>query len=232
MKDDTWEQSSNEQTADLDSGCQVIVQTPVVATDGQCGGNVLIAQGATCAPIKVDNTFMVQFCCGVDDCGAAGAPPGRRSANPASSFGGSGSSGGMLLMHDRDGNVIEPKPISDVLIDSNSPSSKRALTTESTVEKRCEEFTPSGDPYTKPGAQTIVSDTVTCPPTQGCNAQMGESVTESFSVEGSVSVGDPLGIVSASVSVGWEESTTREFSSTFEFGAGERGYVVFVPILT
>lgn len=225
-------QSSNNIVAPLDGGCQVIVQTPVVATEGQCGGNVLVAQGATCAPIRVDNTFMVQFCCGIGDCGAAGAPPGRRSPNPAGLLGGRSSSSGMMFMHDRNGNVIEPKPIGDTLIESNRQETKRSSAIKPAVEKRCEEFTASSEPYTKPGGHQIVSDTVTCPPTQGCNAQMGESVTESFSVEGSVSVGDPLGIVSASVSVGWEESVTREFSSTFEFGAGERGYVVFVPVLT
>ncbi|KAM0716842.1 hypothetical protein Q7P37_006694 [Cladosporium fusiforme] len=213
-----------------DPGCSVIVQTPVVSTEGKCGGNVLVAPDATCAPIKVDSNFMIMFCCGVDDCGAAGAPPlMRRTPNPASGFG--GGSSGALILYDRSGNVIEPKLVQPKPVLEPKPVIDDHAA-ESKLEKRCEEFTATSAPYTAPGAQQIISDIVTCPPTQECQATESKSVTESFSVGASVSVSDPLGIVSASVSVNWEESTTTDFSSTYTFGAGERGYVLFIPILT
>lgn len=173
---------------------------------------------------------MLQFCCGPGDCGAAGAPSLRRSPKPAGAFGGGGSSGS-LVMHDRNGKVIEPKPLEETHAAKANSESKRAAF-EGKVQKLCEEFTATSEPYTEAGDHTIISDVVTCPPTQECEATEGESVTESFHVEGSIEVGDPLDIVSGSNNVGWEESSTREFSSSYTFGAGERGYVIFIPILT
>ncbi|KAF2162491.1 hypothetical protein M409DRAFT_27114 [Zasmidium cellare ATCC 36951] len=208
----------------LDSGCQVIVRTPVVPTENDCGGNVLIAQGATCAPVRVDNTFITLFCCGTDDCAGAGAPPAKRSPNPAANaFGGSGAM--YMTMRDRDGNVIPPRNASSTSIserDVVKPLKKRD----------CESFTVTRQPYTVSGGNNIVSDTVTCSQTESCDATLGSSVTETWGVDVSVSVGDPFGIVSASVGVSWEQSIERSFSGTFTFGPGERGYVVFIPLLT
>lgn len=49
----------------LDAGCDVLVQTPVTGDlNGGCGGNVLVIQGATCALVELDSTFLIQFCCG------------------------------------------------------------------------------------------------------------------------------------------------------------------------
>lgn len=48
----------------LDNGYQVPIQMSATGDlNGGCGSNVLIIQGATCAPVKLDSTFLIRFCC-------------------------------------------------------------------------------------------------------------------------------------------------------------------------
>lgn len=201
---------------DLDAGCRYFVRTPVVqGTDTNCGGNVLIAQGATCAPVRVDNTFILSFCCGTGDCSAAGVPFRSRGLSAS----GAGSGGSMVFKY-ANGTVMEPK--------TNPPPA-----VEKKLKKRdCDSFTVTNGPYTTGGQVYTISDIVSCGQTESCSATLGTTVTESFGLSASVSVGDPLGIVSATVSVSYEQSIAREFSGTYNFGPGERGYVTFIPILT
>ncbi|KAK4631984.1 hypothetical protein CLAFUR4_20116 [Fulvia fulva] len=171
------------------------------------------------APPLVDNTFLIQFCCGTSDCTAAGAPT-KRSPNPANA--GLGKRGlSTLLLHDRNGTVIEPQTFAPTAVK------------ERTIQKRdCGGFTATNGPYTKAGPISIILDEVTCGPTESCSATESKTVEQSFSVDVGVSVGDPFGIISASIGITWEKSISRSFSAQYMFGAGETGYVTFIPILT
>jgi hypothetical protein len=80
-----------------DENCRTLIRTLVWLNDQNCGGNVIIAEGATCAPITIDNTFITSICCGIGDCTDAGAP-GRVAG-----------SSGILVLHNMQGNIIEPK---------------------------------------------------------------------------------------------------------------------------
>lgn len=124
-------------------------------------------------------------------------------------------------MHYRNGTAIPPM--------SFAP----AEVAERSIEKRdCGGFTATNGPYTKAGADFIISDEVTCPPEKSCAATEMKTVEQSFSVDVGVSVSDPFGIISASIDITWEMSVSRSFSAQYNFAAGETGYVVYVPILT
>lgn len=83
--------------------CRTLIRTPVRPNDVNCGGNIIIAEGATCAAITIDNTFIASRCCGLEECTDAGAP-GKRDTSRVGA-----SSSGILMLHDLDGNIIEPK---------------------------------------------------------------------------------------------------------------------------
>jgi len=227
----------------VDQGCAVLVRTPVLGGTENCGGNVIVAQGATCAPIVIDNTFMVSFCCGTGDCSDAGAPTKRDFSGSLAARQGSG----VLLLHDKDGNVIEPHAAQSLQGRSASPESDaarpapisplksrnpKAAASKKLSKRDCSDFTVTNGPYTEGGTNYPISEPVTCSPTSTCSATLGETVTEetSFSVE--VSVSDPLGIVSASAGFEFSQSVSQTFEGQFEFGEGETGYVVFIPYIT
>ncbi|KAI5369527.1 hypothetical protein Slin15195_G004030 [Septoria linicola] len=86
------------------------------------------------------------------------------------------------------------------------------------LKKRdCETFRVARGPYSVSGGNDIVSDTVSYGQTEPCSATLGNSVTESFGINVSVSVGDAPGIFSASVRVSYEMSVERSFMGRFMF---------------
>ena len=204
--------------------CKVLIRTPVRPNDQNCGGNVIVAEGATCAPIVIDNTFIASFCCGIGDCTAAGAPGKRDMSAKRDVFGSAAGSGGVLVLHNKDGSIIEPKTAA--LLQA-PPVARNTL-----MKRDCDGFTATRGPFQSGGTNHIISDVVTCSPTESCEATLGKEVTETTTFSTEVSVGDPLGIVSASVGFEFSESVTQTFSGTWTFGPGERGYVVFIPYIT
>lgn len=198
--------------APLDPGCRFIILTPVADTG--CGENRIIARSATCAPIDVDTRFTLSFCCGTGDCGAAGA---RTSS--ANVFGDSVTA---VQLVDRDG-----KPLGQPRYAEDTPT-----VSSRSIEKRCDSFTPDGFTYTRSGNRRRVSPDVTCAPGVTCQAQMSESITETFGLDVGLEVSDPFDIISASVNINWEQSITREFSASFDMPEGGTGFVGFTPILT
>jgi hypothetical protein len=230
-----------------DFNCRTLIRTPVRPNDINCGGNVFVAEGATCSPIVIDNTFIASFCCGQDNCTAAGAPWKRDTSKPRGSNMAAGS-GDLLTLYDSKGNMIEPHIAARI-------QGKLELETEAQVQPKprtesmpaaavsqrepnrltkrdCDGFEVTKGPFTSGGQQYIIPEVVTCGPTAGCSAQISKEVTEetSFSVE--VSVSDPLGIVSASVGFEFSKSVSQSFTGTWDFGPGERGYVTSIPYLT
>ncbi|KAI0112521.1 hypothetical protein GGR51DRAFT_557103 [Nemania sp. FL0031] len=59
---------------DKSAPCYLIFKSPASTTMPGCGEIQKHFQDATCGTVKLDDTFMVQFCCGSGDCAAAGIP--------------------------------------------------------------------------------------------------------------------------------------------------------------
>ncbi|POS70539.1 hypothetical protein DHEL01_v211064 [Diaporthe helianthi] len=57
---------------DASGPCYLIFKSPANAEEQACGKIQKSFQKATCGTITVEDTFMVQFCCGREDCAAAG----------------------------------------------------------------------------------------------------------------------------------------------------------------
>ncbi|CAN9298892.1 hypothetical protein CUC08_Gglean008441 [Alternaria sp. MG1] len=212
--------------------CRTLIRTPVRPNDVNCGGNIIIAEGATCAAITIDNTFIASRCCGLEECTDAGAP-GKRDTSRVGA-----SSSGILMLHDLDGNIIEPKTAALLQHADDEPSlpvqvrSAETQPTKFLTKRDCDGFQATRGPFQSGGTNYVISDVVTCTPTESCQATLGEEVTEETTFSTEVSVSDPLGIVSASVGFEFSESVTQSFEGSYTFGPGERGYVVFIPWIT
>lgn len=225
----------------IDPGCQILVRTPVVPDqNGGCGGNVLDAQGATCAPVLVDQTFTVLFCCGTEDCKNAGAAA-KRSIDGGDQ-GLDGRTAPMLFKH-RNGTIIPPlgyavnelgELVSSAVEAEHGDNDTDVPSLSSTLNKRdCGSFTVTKEPYDYAFPENYrISDTVSCATGEACQVQMSGTVEKSFSTSVSVSVSDPFGIITASTSLTWEKSMSRTFSTTHSFPPGTRGYLEFIPIMT
>lgn len=63
-----------------DPGCQIIVMSPVGqdVAGSNCGNIVLAAKDAGCLYAHLEDTFMVQYCCGSGDCSKAGVGGSKR----------------------------------------------------------------------------------------------------------------------------------------------------------
>ncbi|KAB2106299.1 hypothetical protein AG0111_0g5574 [Alternaria gaisen] len=189
-------------------------------------------RSATCAAITIDNTFIASRCCGLEECADAGAP-GKRDTSRVSA-----SSSGILMLHDLDGNVIEPKSAALLQHADDEPSlpvhvrSAETQPTKFLTERDCDCFQATRGPFQSGGTNYVISDVVTCTPTESCQATLGEEVTEETTFSTEVPVSDPLGIVSASVGFEFSESVTQSFEGSYTFGPGERRYVVFIPWIT
>jgi hypothetical protein len=81
--------------------CQTIIRSPASTTDENCGAPIYGGKGGVCFPGDTKATFMVQFCCGLGDCTAAGA---KRSV---------GSDMSSAVFRDGDGNVVVPRAVGD-----------------------------------------------------------------------------------------------------------------------
>ncbi|KAF2747087.1 hypothetical protein M011DRAFT_458743 [Sporormia fimetaria CBS 119925] len=220
-------------------GCQTLFRSPVTTSDSSCGGNAVVVQGEACVPITIDNTFIVTTCCGAEECEAAGAPlPGngkhKRMSKAESAVAGGGK---VMLLHDKNGNVIEPHVPGvvqkrEVPTAPNPQSRSVGSAAIKKLSKRdCDGFEVTAGPYASGGQSYIISNTVACTPDNSCFATLTNEVTQTTTISTEVSVGDPFGILSASIGFEVSESISQSFSGQYEFGPGERGYLTFIPIL-
>jgi hypothetical protein len=189
---------------------------------------------------------MVQFCCGTGDCTAAGA----------SKRGLAGTSSMSAVLKDADGNMIVPtavwaqgQDIMDQFLHDHGLNLSTVVQTvsdagvsifkpvepllslsaaEKPVEKRdCDKFIQDGGEYTTVGSQSFRISQDFCGPDAGVTYT--ESVSVSHTTSFSSTVGDPFGIVSASVGFETTEETSSEVSYMFQAGEGQCGYVAFTP---
>ncbi|KAI1263633.1 hypothetical protein F5Y18DRAFT_393599 [Xylariaceae sp. FL1019] len=94
--------------AQPDPTCKILVRSPATTDDLNCGQLQGIFEHSTCETIPLKTSFMVQFCCGKDDCDdALGNLPS--SAKFSSDYlERRGGSGGGLYLHYQNGTRIEP----------------------------------------------------------------------------------------------------------------------------
>ncbi|RYP61000.1 hypothetical protein DL771_010285 [Monosporascus sp. 5C6A] len=128
-----------------DPGCKIIIKSPADTTRAGCGYPVGSFSQGVCATVNLDTTFMVQFCCGVDDCKAAGAS--KRSAKFDSEYvlGSRSGGSGAAYLYRADGTKIEP------IAEGQPPSTSEELeaashTTRSTAEEPSNTRAKRGDP--------------------------------------------------------------------------------------
>ncbi|KAJ8132758.1 hypothetical protein O1611_g867 [Lasiodiplodia mahajangana] len=64
--------------------CYLIFKSPASTTRPGCGEIQKYFHDATCGTVNLEETFIVQFCCGIGDCAAAGIPgqPGKAERSP------------------------------------------------------------------------------------------------------------------------------------------------------
>lgn len=232
---------------DLDPGCYWILRSPASTDILGCGYVAGTWNNGGCDKVKLDKTFMVQYCCG-DNCEEAGigwpAPsptetPGAPEPTPRAVGGGASlrnslnarSAGGVLQMHKSDGTPLDP-------IEQGLPPEKRGVVPKSAEhffmarqdeDQACtnDSWVPSEKGYTKPSPQTYL---VATGGNSGDEIQIQKSRTVGFETTMDVSLGlkDILGL-GFSFTASEEVSETRV--RTFTIPEGQQGDVGFTPYL-
>ncbi|KAG9751016.1 hypothetical protein KCU73_g6434, partial [Aureobasidium melanogenum] len=196
-------------------GCRFIVRSPASRDLSSCGTTVLSVTGAACQRVALQSTFMLQFCCGTGDCSEAAA------SKRSDIFSRSASSGALFLKNATSGEMVKPLDQGPARVDSTRHS-----------KRDCGEFVVTKGPYSTIGQPQRVSEETGCGPVESCQAQLTKTATESRTLSASVSIGDPWGIISATVGVDFTESSSRSWSTTWTIPEGSTGYVVFTPYVT
>ena len=200
----------------------LMVRSPAALATVGCGDLIYDTTEAECsASLALQDTSMVQFCCGAGDCQAAGVPWGRRIG-----IGGHTdrlSTGGLqgVYLTFPNGTVIEPIAV------GRSPF-------KANMKRQCEgwkedSYIASGEPYLKTFDTYFVSDPQPAQD-QDREVEITQTVTVETSTSFDVSIGDPFGIIS--LSVGFEFSRQQQTSVSYKFTvpAGQTGRVGFTPV--
>ncbi|KAK3301862.1 uncharacterized protein B0T15DRAFT_544888 [Chaetomium strumarium] len=229
---------------ELDVGCRIIVKSP--ANTDLPGRGYLIASFSqpACAVLELEKTFMLQFCCGADDCSAAGAGKVRRSAKFGGRYGWgelldlNAASTGLysLALRDANGTEITPAQIGPPHESTKRQPSQSAAdllavpSTRGVKSKRsCQQNSWRADEgraeYTRPADGTQILLRAVRGPGQ---FQITETRSQSFTTSMDIGFADVL-----SLGVGFEMTETVEDSQayTFTVGEGQTGDVGFTPYL-
>ncbi|KAL6156612.1 hypothetical protein ACJQWK_07081 [Exserohilum turcicum] len=221
-----------------DAGCRYILRSPAgVTTYENCGIPKLTVTSAVCQLATLESTFMLQFCCGQGDCNAATGIGKRQDGSSVTPF----------VLNDKDG-----KPIAGIMgksgdemsimsLNVTTPQQARSVAAMPEVRslhevhslaKRDCNFVKTEGPYTKLADKSeYVAGPFSCPQGGTCEQTVEKSYSISRSISASVSVSDPFGIISASLSVDFEKSYSYSISKSFSFPESSTGYVSSTPVL-
>ena len=210
-----------------DKDCAVIVKSPADASTDDCGIAIFSSYQPVCAVLNLEKTFAVQFCCGISDCKAAGAPNGRRGSLDQEA-----SSRGLysLFLLSPNGTVIEPMHVGP------PPAAKRPklLDARATIEKRsCEKKSwvadEGKDMYTRTadGPQIVMT---------GVRGESTMIITNERSQSWTSTLGANIGFEDVlSIGLSFEESFTETIteskSRSFTVLAGQSGDIGFTAYL-
>ncbi|KAK4207877.1 hypothetical protein QBC37DRAFT_444238 [Rhypophila decipiens] len=227
--------------AQPDPNCKTLVKSPASTSEVGCGYLIAAFSQPVCAVVELELSFMVQFCCGIDECNEA---VGSSSAFSAADFPASSSSslstgkristlsGGVLLKYPN-GTVIPPAEmgpppaVKKRSSPRNSNSRVTRLRNRSTLHKRdCEEGSwNQQEEYTRPADNTqIVSRNAVGPGT----IEITASRTQSYTTSMNIGFADIL-----SFGLGFEvqESFTDSTAFSFTLEEGQSGNVGFTAFL-
>lgn len=200
-----------------DEGCAYILRTPAYTDRPGCGINVLSVRNPSCNRVNIQQTFAVQYCCGTDDCNAAGAGLGKRDG---------GASG--MRMYYANGTAIAPLASYPAPVDAPVKREPAALSRMGApLTKRDCVFNPSNGPYTFPGDTQVVDPNIQNGP---ASVEISSSVSVGYTT--TIEAGLSFEVFSAGFSFSIEETVTESLSYTYQVQDGQSGVVTWTPILT
>ncbi|KAM7212420.1 hypothetical protein V8F06_012189 [Rhypophila decipiens] len=211
--------------AQPDPNCKTVVKSPASTSEVGCGYLIAAFSQPVCAVVELELSFMVQFCCGIDECNEA---VGSSSAFSAAEFPASSSlskrstlSGGVLLKYPN-GTAIPPAemgPTPPTVKKRSSPRNSNTrvtrLRSRSTLHKRdCEQgsWNQEGE-YTRPADNTQI---------------VSPSRTQSFTTSMDIGFAD---ILSFGLGFKVQESFTDSTAFSFTLEEGQSGNVGFTAFL-
>ncbi|KAK8133564.1 hypothetical protein PG984_005576 [Apiospora sp. TS-2023a] len=203
-----------------------MIRSPASVHMAGCGNIVFSTTEAQCSgAIDIQDTFMVQFCCGTGDCDAAHVPAGRRGIDSVEFLQGGGvGSRGAYLQFDN-GTIIEPLAI------GSPPKATAAALRSPEKERRCygyKSYTRDGDDYFKTIETQVASTNVPAQDTERTfEFQHTESASKTTTFD--VSLGDPWGVINISTGTSWEDAKSDARTVTITVPAGQSGYVGWTP---
>lgn len=200
-------------------GCATIIKSPANTDLPGCGVTVGGFKNAICAAIDLKETFMVQFCCGSGDCTAAGV--GARSIRGIDYR--SLNIGRGATLQFANGTEIEPLQI------GFPPEVEEPA---KAIKKRasCSSYSANGDIYTIPAPNTQIVGENLNGGTGG--ATFAVTATREQSSSTTIETGaNVLDIISASLSVTFEQSISDSKAYTFNIPAGQSGQLGFTSTL-
>ncbi|KAI1273892.1 hypothetical protein F5Y07DRAFT_411098 [Xylaria sp. FL0933] len=202
----------------------LMIRSPATLTHEYCGDLVKYSTEPQCGASKVElqETFMVQFCCGSGDCEAAGVPWGRRRSLGNRTPG--GPTEGQYLSF-ANGTTIEP-----LVVGRPSASPKNQKRKECQHGWLANSFVPDGDSYlatfeTQAISAVLVNDQDE--PTT-LHKMYDQSVTTTTGFD--VSIGDPFGIISVGASFEFSSSNSSGVQYDIVVPAHESGFAGFTPV--
>ncbi|KAI0509215.1 hypothetical protein F5B22DRAFT_649263 [Xylaria bambusicola] len=229
---------------DESAPCYIIFKSPADLEQPGCGLTQKYFQDATCGDIVLDNTFMVQFCCGRGDCAAAGIPnqgPGSESSlsmSRSAKFGRginagdlelSASGGGLKSMRIAvNGTEIKPAYVGPPRVASNFTTDAQPISKRGGVCDGDWSPEPGKEDYTRPAdGPQILSSVVE---SSEFTVEVTRTQEWTTTIDASLGFEDIL-----SLGVGFSESFSESLSNsesyTFTFPEGESGYVGWTSYL-
>jgi hypothetical protein len=223
-----------------------LVLTGEIANEPGCGVSQFAAQHATCVVQTLKSTFAMQFCCGTEDCAAAGVSTQERrdlgitmdskTVHRRRAIFGRNTISEDALIHYANGTVAKPQSIWNVdSITKSAPKKEvaaQSLPRSAALKKReCSGFTLTSDPngFTRPADNTQIVSTTVDGGTEGGTAHIMTERSQSWST--TFEAGLSFDVFSSSVSF----TTTEEISKSFEIdvpvAAGQTGAMGFTAIL-
>ena len=215
--------------------CKIIVRTPASTDLPACGYFLTSWNSAGCFYTAIQQSFMLQYCCGSGDCDAAA--PARSVAEAHSEV----LRGNTTIVSLAVGNLEllgnSGKRSIEGVGEINWKRSDHAYTKRAEVEVGAPKlvprdcvFHPTSDKVTQGGQQVKASDTQTCNTQGGCSQAASVAVTEGQSISPSLSA-NLFSVISAAVGYTFMESKTYTVTTTYSQKQGTSGYMSYIPTL-
>ncbi|KAK7921666.1 hypothetical protein PG985_009688 [Apiospora marii] len=202
-----------------------MIRSPASLDIEGCGNLIFSTTKAQCsAQMGLQDTFMIQFCCGSGDCDKAHVPIGTRGIDFMQA--GGGGSHGVYLQYEN-GTIIEPLAI------GSPPSSSAAASRPRRLHRRCKgykdgSYVADGDIYYKT-FETVVASANVPAEEEERTFTFQHTRTASKTTTFETSVGDPWGVISISTGVQWQDATSKSEQISIVIPAGQSGYIGWTP---